>query len=62
MPYDRIKAAVAAGVAVLGESLVRGAQDKILTLGRLSQSHPAGYLEINESRLAFQFFVHIQSP
>jgi PLP dependent protein len=56
VPPDRIKDAVAAGVAVLGENRVQEAQEKIQALGRLAQWHLVGHLQTNKARLAVQLF------
>ena len=58
---DRIKEAVAAGVAVLGENRVQEAQDKLQTLGRLAQWHLVGHLQTNKAKLAVQLFDLIHS-
>jgi hypothetical protein len=61
VPPDRIKDAVAAGVAVLGENRVQEARDKIEALGRLAQWHLVGHLQTNKAKLAVQLFDVIHS-
>ncbi len=61
LPPDRIKDAVAAGVAVLGENRVQEAQEKIQTLGRLAHWHLVGHLQTNKAKLAVQMFDLIHS-
>ena len=61
VPPDRIKEAVAAGVAVLGENRVQEARDKIEALGRLAQWHLVGHLQTNKAKLAVHLFDIIHS-
>ena len=61
VPPERIKAAVAAGVAVLGENRVQEAREKIEALGGLAQWHLVGHLQTNKAKLAVQLFDVIHS-
>jgi pyridoxal phosphate enzyme (YggS family) len=61
VPPERIKEAVAAGVAVLAENRVQEAREKIEALGRLAQWHLVGHLQTNKAKLAVQLFDAIHS-
>jgi len=61
VPPHRIKEAVTAGVAVLGENRVQEAQEKIEALGRLAQWHLVGHLQTNKAKLAVRLFDVIHS-
>ena len=61
VPAERVKAAVEAGVAALGENRVQEARDKIEALGHPVPWHLIGHLQTNKARDAVQFFDCIQS-
>ena len=58
---ERIRLAVAAGVAALGENRVQEARDKIGTLGRPVPWHLIGSLQTNKARDAARLFDWIHS-
>src|SRR5215475_4251237 len=58
---DRIRAAVAAGVAALGENRVQEAKGKIAELGRPVAWHLIGHLQTNKARDAVELFDVIHS-
>src|SRR5215510_1042231 len=58
---ERIRLAVAAGVAALGENRVQEARDKIETLGRPVPWHLIGPLQTNKARDAVRLFDWIHS-
>jgi len=58
---ERIKRAVAAGVAALGENRVQEARDKIDVLGRPVPWHLIGHLQTNKARDAARLFDWIHS-
>jgi hypothetical protein len=57
----RIRAAVAAGLRVLGENRVQEAKVKIAELGRLAAWHLIGHLQTNKARDAVELFDVIHS-
>ena len=61
MPVERVKAAVEAGVAALGENRVQEAKDKIEALGHPVPWHLIGHLQTNKAKDAVQLFDCIQS-
>ncbi|MGH7348987.1 MAG: YggS family pyridoxal phosphate-dependent enzyme [Candidatus Rokuibacteriota bacterium] len=58
---DRVRLAVAAGVAALGENRVQEAREKIETLGRPVPWHLIGSLQTNKARDAARLFDWIHS-
>src|SRR5262249_23580072 len=58
---ERIRAAVAAGVAALGENRVQEAKGKITELGRPDAWHLIGHLQTNKARDAVELFDVIHS-
>ncbi len=58
---ERIRAAVAAGAAILGENRVQEARDKIETLGRPASWHLIGRLQANKAKYAVRLFDLIHS-
>jgi PLP dependent protein len=58
---DRIRAAVAAGVAALGENRVQEARDKVAALGHPVPWHLIGSLQTNKAKDAVQLFDWIHS-
>jgi pyridoxal phosphate enzyme (YggS family) len=58
---ERIKLAIAAGVAALGENRVREAREKIETLGRPVPWHLIGALQTNKAKDAARLFDWIHS-
>ena len=61
MPAERVKAAVEAGAAALGENRVQEAKDKIEALGHPVPWHLIGRLQTNKAKDAVQLFDCIQS-
>ena len=61
MPAERVKAAIEAGVAALGENRVQEAKEKIEALGHPVPWHLIGHLQTNKARDAVQLFDCIQS-
>ena len=61
MPVERVKAAVEAGVAALGENRVQEAKDKIEALGHPVPWHLIGHLQTNKAKDAVRLFDCIQS-
>jgi hypothetical protein len=61
MPAERVKAAVEAGAAALGENRVQEAKDKIEALGHPVPWHLIGHLQTNKAKDAVQLFDCIQS-
>ena len=61
MDAERIRQAVAAGVAALGENRVQEAKEKIETLGRPVPWHLIGSLQTNKARDAARLFDWIHS-
>jgi len=57
----RIRAAVAAGLAALGENRVQEARDKIAELGRPVAWHLVGHLQTNKAREALDLFDVVHS-
>jgi pyridoxal phosphate enzyme (YggS family) len=58
---DRIRAAVTAGVAALGENRVQEARDKVAALGHPVPWHLIGSLQTNKAKDAVQLFDWIHS-
>jgi PLP dependent protein len=58
---DRVRAAVAAGVAALGENRVQEAKGKIAELGRPVAWHLIGHLQTNKARDVVELFDVIHS-
>ena len=58
---ERIRAAVAAGAAALGENRVQEAKDKVAALGRPVPWHLIGSLQNNKARDAVMLFDWIHS-
>lgn len=59
---DRVKSAIAAGVAILGENYIQEARDKITSLSHLSASwHFIGHLQSNKAKYAVRLFDLIHS-
>ncbi len=61
IPVERIRDAVAGGVAALGENRVQEARDKIARLGRPVPWHLIGHLQTNKVRDAVELFDLVQS-
>jgi pyridoxal phosphate enzyme (YggS family) len=61
MPAERVKAAVEAGAAALGENRVQEAKDKIEAVGHPVPWHLIGHLQTNKAKDAVQLFDCIQS-
>src|ERR1700752_2775224 len=61
MEAERIRLAIAAGVAALGENRVQEARDKIETLGRPVPWHLIGPLQTNKARDAARLFDWVHS-
>ena len=62
VPVDRVRAAIDAGVKVLGENYVQEAQEKIKTLSSYSVSwHFIGHLQSNKAKYAVKLFHLIHS-
>lgn len=61
-PAARLKDAIAAGVAALGENRVQEAENKIVEVGRdAAEWHLIGHLQSNKARKAVELFDVIQS-
>jgi pyridoxal phosphate enzyme (YggS family) len=60
-PAEVIEAAVAAGVADIGESRVQEGTDKIKRLGKIARWHMIGHLQSNKAAAAVRHFDMIQS-
>jgi PLP dependent protein len=58
---ERMRAAVAAGVAALGENRVQEARSKVAELGRPVAWHLIGHLQTNKARDAVEVFDVIHS-
>src|SRR4029453_9840067 len=58
---DRIRRAIEAGVAALGEDWVQDARDKITELGPPVPWHLIGHLQTNKARDAVELFDVVQS-
>jgi hypothetical protein len=58
---DRIREAVAAGAAILGENRVQEAKDKIEKLGAIARWHLIGRLQSNKAKYAVKLFDLIHS-
>ena len=61
VPVDRIREAVAAGAAILGENRVQEAKEKIEKLGQLASWHLIGRLQTNKAKYAVKLFDLIHS-
>jgi len=61
MPVETVRAAIAAGAAILGENRVQEARDKIAALGGAAEWHLIGHLQTNKVKLAVGLFDRIQS-
>lgn len=61
MDVERVRLAIAAGVAALGENRVQEAKEKIEALGRPVPWHLIGSLQTNKARDAARLFDWIQS-
>ena len=62
VPADRVKAAVAEGITILGENYIQEARDKIETLADLQVNwHFIGHLQRNKAKFAVQLFDLIHS-
>ncbi len=57
----RIREAVAAGAAILGENRVQEAKEKIEQLGAIARWHLIGHLQTNKAKYAVKLFDLIQS-
>jgi pyridoxal phosphate enzyme (YggS family) len=58
---DRIRQAIRAGIAILGENYVQEAKKKIEQMGMEAQWHMVGHLQSNKARQAVQLFDMIHS-
>ena len=58
---DRIREAVAAGAAILGENRVQEAKEKIEALGKIAGWHLIGHLQTNKAKYAVKLFDLIHS-
>jgi pyridoxal phosphate enzyme (YggS family) len=61
VPVDRVRLAIDAGVAALGENRVQEARDKIAALGHPVPWHLIGHLQTNKAKDAARLFDWIQS-
>jgi pyridoxal phosphate enzyme (YggS family) len=61
MEVERVRLAIAAGVAALGENRVQEAKEKIEALGRPVPWHLIGSLQTNKARDAARLFDWVQS-
>ena len=59
--HDRIRQAVSAGAAILGENRVQEAKEKIEVLGNIAQWHLIGHLQTNKAKYAVRLFDLIHS-
>ena len=59
--HDRIRQAVTAGAAILGENRVQEAKEKIEVLGRIASWHLIGHLQSNKAKYAVKLFDLIHS-
>jgi pyridoxal phosphate enzyme (YggS family) len=59
--HDRIRQAVAAGAAILGENRVQEAKEKIEALGTIASWHLIGHLQTNKAKYAVKLFDLIHS-
>jgi pyridoxal phosphate enzyme (YggS family) len=57
----RIREAVAAGAAILGENRVQEAKEKVEALGRIASWHLIGHLQTNKAKFAVKLFELIHS-
>jgi len=57
----RIREAVAAGAAILGENRVQEAKEKVEALGRIASWHLIGHLQSNKAKYAVKLFELIHS-
>ncbi len=58
---ERIREAVAAGAAILGENRVQEAKEKIEKLGQIASWHLIGHLQTNKAKYAVKLFDMIHS-
>jgi len=58
---ERIREAIAAGAAILGENRVQEAKEKIETLGNAASWHLVGHLQANKAKYAVKLFDLIHS-
>jgi hypothetical protein len=59
--HDRIRQAVSAGAAILGENRVQEAKEKIEALGNIAHWHLIGHLQTNKAKYAVRLFDLIHS-
>jgi PLP dependent protein len=59
--HDRIREAIAAGAAILGENRVQEAKEKIEALGKVASWHLIGHLQTNKAKYAVKLFDLIHS-
>lgn len=59
--HDRVREAIAAGAAILGENRVQDAKEKIEALGKVASWHLIGHLQTNKSKYAVKLFDLIHS-
>ncbi|MHB8845325.1 MAG: YggS family pyridoxal phosphate-dependent enzyme [Nitrospirota bacterium] len=59
--HDRIRQAIAAGAAILGENRVQEAKEKIEALGNIAAWHLIGHLQTNKAKYAVKLFDLIHS-
>jgi pyridoxal phosphate enzyme (YggS family) len=59
--HDRIRQAVSAGAAILGENRVQEAKEKITALGNIAHWHLIGHLQTNKAKYAVMLFDLIHS-
>jgi pyridoxal phosphate enzyme (YggS family) len=61
MPVEAIRAALTAGVTILGENRVQEARDKIAALPGAARWHLIGHLQTNKAKMAVDLFDRIHS-
>lgn len=61
MPAARVREAIAAGIADLGENRVQEARDKIASIGEGARWHLVGHLQGNKANLAARLFHVVHS-
>lgn len=59
--HERIRQAVSAGAAILGENRVQEAKEKIEALGNIAHWHLIGHLQTNKAKYAVRLFDLIHS-
>jgi PLP dependent protein len=59
--HGRIREAIAAGAAILGENRVQEAKEKIEALGKVASWHLIGHLQTNKAKYAVKLFDLIHS-